>query len=71
MEPVKLTCPTCGNGLFHCGLPGQPHWCGACNWRGPREQAIAVCPKCERPVAKGVESIDTSLKCPVSNGKRN
>ncbi len=27
-------CPVCGNGLFHCGLAGWPHWCGACDWRG-------------------------------------
>jgi hypothetical protein len=33
-------CPTCGNGLFHCGLAGWPHWCGACNWRGTPPPAL-------------------------------
>ena len=66
MEPVKYTCPTCGNGLFHCGLAGEPYWCGACNWRGQAAAAVAVCPKCERKVAKGVTTIDTSLACPTS-----
>jgi hypothetical protein len=61
---VKLTCPACGNGLFHCGLAGEPYWCGACNWRGPIGQAIAVCPKCERRVAPGVTWIDTAMACP-------
>jgi len=37
----KQTCPTCGNSLFHCGLAGQPYWCGACNWRGYAELAVS------------------------------
>lgn len=35
----SLHCSRCGNGLFHCGLAGYPHWCGACDWRGPASEA--------------------------------
>jgi len=58
------TCPVCGNGLFHCGLAGYPHWCGACNWRGtlaapaPATSGLVVsdgaCPKCGRATVPGV-----------------
>jgi hypothetical protein len=60
---VKHKCPTCGNTVFDQGLPTV--WCGACNWRGTREQCQAICPACDRPVAKGITWIDTGVACPV------
>lgn len=66
MNP-KPTCPTCGNGLFHCGLPGQPHFCGTCQAAVADSAIVWVCPKCERPLAKGMDGsswLDPSLACP-------
>jgi len=61
MSP-KAICRTCGNGMFHCGLAGEPYWCGACNTRthDPRW----VCPKCGRGVVSGDIWLDPGLECP-------
>jgi len=48
----EQTCPHCGNGLFDCGLPGQPLWCGACATHVARDAAVGRCPACGRKVAR-------------------
>ena len=64
MNP-KPICPTCGNTMFHCGLAGEPYWCGACNTR--THAPDLACPKCGRALDKsiGVDAfIDPDLACP-------
>lgn len=64
MNP-KAICPTCGNGMFHCGLAGEPYWCGACNTR--THTPVWVCPKCGRKLAKGMGAdsyLAPDLDCP-------